>query len=450
MPAQRVSDNCQNIYNKGDYKSCLRELDKLTGDADHSAVERAAGLLMAGRIERELLNIKGAAAKLKEAVALARESAGPSVDTNASVAIELEASLILNAVRAEIGKNKRLAKTISRESELLLNRVKQLRSGGGSRYDSLYITGLCELGLTKIYADEIALAAQNLRLASGLAEEKFGAESVEMLVPSLYLSIVHSLEEKYSLAMAMARNALQLARANFGKHPLVIQPLYRMAQAASKLQLYSAALDTCRQVEGVLAETVGENNDVYLDILAIKTAAFMSMVEYQSAEKTAIKRLTIAEKLRGKDNPRLINPLCDVAQTLARLGQRDRAEEYFERALTMVSEMARNQGFPEDKKTDDMALDTSTVDSATGNVNEALNEDKLDAEDSASICHLEYSLIEQLSDCYLWQGKLADAALLMPASMRAGHTCKVENVVSIIDTVNRYLVERARRLDLPQ
>jgi tetratricopeptide (TPR) repeat protein len=454
MPVQSLSESCSDLYRQGKYKACLAALG---GDASSlPPAERAAVMLLAARVKRELLDLPAAVDLLRPVIDLAGQSG--------DVHTELEASLILHAVQAQIFKSKTRAKELSHQSELLLNRVRKLKPTNGSsaenkRYEALYVTALCELGLTKVYAGDLELAAQNLRLASGLAAEKFGTESVEMIYPSLYLAIVHALEGKHSLSQVMARNATQLVRANYGKHPLVIQPLYRLAQAATKQSLFQQALDTCRQLEGVIVDHIGEANDLYLDTLGMKTAAFKFMVEYQSAEKMAVKRLKLAENLYGKDDTRLIDPLCDLAQILAHLGERERAEVYFDRALNLVTELARNQGFPEDMVAQEN-FDPATTDGAVSED----SVDRIKKEEAAahfvgnsagsrlqgaSLCHLEYSLIEQLSDCYLWQGKLADAARLMPASMRSKHICKVDNVVSVIEAINKHLAERARNLDLP-
>jgi tetratricopeptide (TPR) repeat protein len=288
--------------------------------------------------------------------------------------------------------------------------------------------------MTKIYSEDIELAAQNLRIASGLTEEKFGKDSPEMIYPALCLSIVHALEGKHSLSLVMARNAAQTVRANYGKHhPLLIHPLYRLAQAATRQKLFEMALDICRQVEGLIVDNIGEESDIYLDVLGMKTAAFMFMIEYKAAETMATKRLKLMEKMRGKDDPKVIDPLCDLAQILAQMGERERAEKYFDRALKLVTELARDKGFPEEGK--------ATQEAPTNTVGTRL--------EGASLCHLESNLIERLSDCYLWQFKLADAARLMPASYRSAHTCKIDAIVSIIDKINKHFEERARHLDLP-
>ncbi|MBS1996801.1 MAG: hypothetical protein JSS86_10840 [Cyanobacteria bacterium SZAS LIN-2] len=430
MPVKSLNSDCQRLYNQGKYKECLALVEE-TGVEQLPAAERIEALLVAAKIKRELTDLAGAVKLLEKAKELAA--------TNNDTWHELEAALILNAVLASQAGDKEAAKKYVVDSELLLNRVKQLERG--ERYDRLYVLALCELGMAKICADDIALAAQNLRVASGYASDKFGSESVEMLYPSLCLSIVHAREDKHTLSLVMARNATQIARANFGKHPIVIQPLYRLAQAAFRLGLMDLALENCRQVEGKIEEFIGEESDIYVDVLGMKTAAFTFVRDLPPAEQMASRRLKIMEKMRGKNSPKLIDPLCDMAQVLAYKGERDKAEKYFDRALNLVTELARNQGFPE---SDDAAGKVADV---PGETPDSTLGTRLK---NSSLCHLEYNLIENLSDCYLWQGKIADAAKLMPASYRASHTCRIDRMVSLIDSIHQHFLERARNLDLPQ
>jgi len=429
---QSLSNDCQKLYQLGKYKDCLAlaELSKL---ADMPAAEQVDVLLMAARIKRELTDWQGAADYLQRAKELTAKNQDSLQD--------LEVSLVLNAVLARLAPDRLAAKKIARQSDSLLSKVKLLERG--KDYDRLFLVSLCELGTARIFAQEIHLAAQNLRVASGFATEKYGADSVETIYPSLCLSIVHACEDQHTLSLAMARNATQTARANFGKHPILIQPLYRLAQASIRRNLFAQALEHCRQVEGQILEYIGEESDIYLDVLGMKTAAFSFLVDFSSAEFCASKRLQVMEKMRGKDSPKLVDPLCDLAQVLARKGEKEKAEKYFERALDLVSELMRNNGFPDkDKpqpttaakdrvKFDD--LQSSTTGTRLG----------------GSLVQLEYSLTEQISDCYMWQGKIADVARMIPASYRYAHTCRVDGIVSIIDSVNAYLLERARNLEPP-
>jgi tetratricopeptide (TPR) repeat protein len=423
MSVQNITDSLLSLYRQGKYKDCLAQVE-LMRTRDISADEKVAALLLGAQVKRELTNFESAADLLENAKILTEKTTDPYLGPAVGMA--------LNAVRAKLVRNKEAAKQLARESELLLNKIRLLERG--PKYDRYYLSGLCDLGMTKIWAGDIELAAQNLRLACGLAEEKFGQGSEEMIYPSICLCIVHALEDKNSLSLAIARNTVQTVRANFGKHPLLIHPLYLMAQAATRQRLFQLALDTCRQVEGLIIDNIGLESDIYVDVLGMKTAAFMFLIEIHAAEKAAARRLKLMEKMRGKNDPKLIDPLCDMAQILAQMGEREKAEIYFDRALTLVSEMTRDKGFPQDAS-------SGNGDSVAYTAGTRIND--------ASLCHLEYELVERLSECYLWQGKLADVGRLLPASMRGRHVCKVDAIVSIIDNINKHFEERARNLELP-
>jgi tetratricopeptide (TPR) repeat protein len=421
MTVQSLTDNLQKLYLEGKYKDCLARVEEAR-KKDLPADEMVAVLVLGAQIKRELTDLGAAADMLEHAKLL--------VDNAKDPFLEPSVELALNAVHSSLMKNKDAAKVLVNLSESALTRMKHLPRG--ARYDKLHLTGLCDLGMTKINAGEIALAAQNLRVASGTAEELYGSDSQEMIYPSICLAAVHALEKKQSLSLAVARSAAQTARANFGNsHPLLIHPLYMLAQACHRQGLFQASLDTCRQVEGLIVDNIGRESDIYVDVLAMKTAAFMFMVENASAEKAASERLALMEKMRGKDSPKIIDPLCDLAQILVQMGEREKAEKHFDRALKLVSELARDKGFPE-SPSDGAEPPASTTGSRIGD---------------ASLCHLESDLIERLSDCYLWQGKLADVAKLMPNSMRSRHTSRFDAIVSVIDSINKRFEDFGRKAD---
>ena len=430
MPVQSLSSDCKKLYQLGKYKDCLAlaELSKLTG---MPAAEQIEVLLMAARIKRELTDWQGAAGYLERAAELSAKNKDSLQD--------LEVTLVLNAVRAKLSQDRLTAKKLVHQSELIFNKVKLLDRG--KEYDRLYLLALCELGMTKITSQDVELAAQNLRVASGFAAEKYGADSVEMIYPLICLAVVHACEEKHSLSLAMARNAAQVARANFGKHPIIIQPLYRLAQAAIRCNMFEMALENCRQMEGKIEEFVGEESDIYLDVLGMKTAAFMFLVDWPSAEFVASKRLKLMEKMRGKDNPKLIDPLCDLAQVLVSKGDKERAAIYFTRALDLVSELSKNNGFPDSFNAAPPKEKIGIDDPQASTAGTRLT--------GSSFCHLESQLNARLSECYVWQGKIADVATMLPATYRNSHTCRVDGIVSIIDGINKYLLQRARNLEPP-
>jgi len=429
-----LRSDCEKLYQQGKYKECLAlaEPSKLAGQPDSEQVDV---LLLAARIKRELTDWQGTAELLERAKELSSKNADSLQD--------LEVSLVLNAVRARLAPDRLTAKKLVHQSESLFNKVKSL-DRGQKDYDRLFLTALCELGMAKIFATEVHLAAQNIRVACGFANEKFGAESVETIYPSLCMAIVHAREDQHTLSLAMAKNATQVARANYGRHPILIQPLFRLAQACIRRKLFAQALEHCRHLEGPIEQFIGEESDIYLDVLGMKTAAFDFLVDFTSAEFTASRRLKLMEKMRGKNSPKLIDPLCDLAQIVARRGDKEQAEKYFERALELVSELMRNNGFPEkeaalvatgkkeEPKFDD--LQTSTMGTRVS---------------GSSLVHLEYELTERLSDCYVWQGKIADVAKMIPASYRYAHTCRLDGIASMVTSINEYLLERARNLEPP-
>ncbi len=215
MAVQNLTDSLYSLYLEGKYKDCLARVEEIR-KKDLPADERVRALILGARIKVELTDLGLAADMLENAKAIVDDAKDPFLEP----AVELA----LNAVHSCFKKSKDAIKTLVQQSEQALNRIRLLERG--PVYDKVYLAGLCDLGMTKIHAGEIALAAQNLRVASGLATETFGHDSPEMIYPAICLAIVHAAEGKHSLSLAVARDAVHTTRANFGnKHPLLIHPL---------------------------------------------------------------------------------------------------------------------------------------------------------------------------------------------------------------------------------
>jgi tetratricopeptide (TPR) repeat protein len=117
----------------------------------------------------------------------------------------------------------------------------------------------------------------------------------------------------------------------------------------------------------------------------------------KEAEELHKKALDGAEEIWGADHPGIVTNLVGLGSTYYSRLDFKRAEKYFKRSLTVMEKSSQ--------------IDTGQ----------------------------EYSLLRNLSCCYIAQLKLGDALSLVPATQRASYTAEVTSILDLVGTLVKFV-----------
>lgn len=362
---------------------------------------------------REVADFDGALAQLNESQA--------GLDANT------EASLVLLAVKAanavSLGDNESLRKHV----DLLDQRSREVKAKA-SIPTMLVFRAMCELGRARLVAGDGELAGQAFRIALGLAQDEYGKHSLEMIYPSLCLAIYHESQGSNLLALALARDAVNLLRERsklINDPSLLLAGLIVINCCSFKERRFQQALAAADELLDL-----GAKHGLKLaacerlqEAAVVKMLSLAQLDRLQEAKDQGEVLVEAMEKAQGRYSARLLEPLCQLATVYERLGSRDKASKCLDQALVVVSRIVEETPF------------TNSASGATG-------ENRTDShEKAASMPFKEYQVLNRLSETYFLQGKFVDALKLYPSSMRARYTTYVASSTNIIDMLSKHLAE---------
>lgn len=362
---------------------------------------------------REVADFDGALAQLNEAQA--------GLDANT------EASLVLLAVKAasavSLGDNESLRKHV----DLLDQRSREIKAKA-SIPTMLVFRAMCELGRARLVAGDGELAGQAFRIALGLAQDEYGKHSLEMIYPSLCLAIYHESQGSNLLALALARDAVNLLRERsklINDPSLLLAGLIVINCCSFKERRFQQALAAADEL---LALSVKHSLSLAFcerlqEAAVVKMMSLAQLDRLQEAKDQGEVLVEAMEKAQGRYSAQLLEPLCQLATVYERIGSRDKASRCLDQALVVVSRIVEETPF-------------------ANSASEATGEKRTDShEKAASMPFKEYQVLNRLSETYFLQGKFVDALKLYPSSMRARYTTYVASSTNIIDMLSKHLAE---------
>ncbi len=362
---------------------------------------------------REVADFDGALAQLNEAQA--------GLDANT------EASLVLLAVKAanavSLGDNESLRKHV----DLLDQRSREIKAKA-SIPTMLVFRAMCELGRARLVAGDGELAGQAFRIALGLAQDEYGKHSLEMIYPSLCLAIYHESQGSNLLALALARDAVNLLRERsklINDPSLLLAGLIVINCCSFKERRFQQALAAADEL---LALSVKHSLSLascerLQEAAVVKMMSLAQLDRLQEAKDQGEVLVEAMEKAQGRYSAQLLEPLCQLATVYERIGSRDKASRCLDQALVVVSRIVEETPF-------------------ANSASETTGEKRTDShEKAASMPFKEYQVLNRLSETYFLQGKFVDALKLYPSSMRARYTTYVASSTNIIDMLSKHLAE---------
>jgi tetratricopeptide (TPR) repeat protein len=239
-----------------------------------------------------------------------------------------------------------------------------------------------------------------LNKALGIRRGKLGEDHALVGETLDRLSQCHAIGENFTMAGALGRKALAIKEKALGPdHPEVGVTLYNLSTQYVRTRMFIKGEAVARRGVEVLQKLPPDKaiNVRMLERLATICLANGNIAE---AEQLNIKALAGAEKVWGKDDPNIVSNLVALAGTYLNKADFQNAEKYFKRALSVLENSS--------------SLDTG----------------------------LEYSLLQNLSCCYIFQLKIGDVLQLVPASFRAKHTANVTSTLDLIKSAIQFTLKQ--------
>jgi len=240
-------------------------------------------------------------------------------------------------------------------------------------------------------------AASYLNKALGIRKSKLGDDHPLIGETLDELSQCHALVENFTMAGALGRKALAVKEAALGaEHPEVGVTLYNLTTQYVRTHMFERGEKVARRGVEVLSQLPDEHA-IKIRMAERLATICLANLNVDEAKQLQKKALESAERVWGRDDPRIVSNLVGLASSYLNCNDFEKAEEYFKRALKVMESTSER--------------DTS----------------------------LEYSLLQNLSCCYIFQLKLDSILPLVPDTMRSRYTSNFSSTLDLI----RKLVEFA-------
>lgn len=370
-------------------------------------------------LRREVADFDGAAAQLSQA------QAGPGANS--------EADLVLLAVTAAQAALHGDDQALRQAVDTLDLKSKEIKAKAPIP-TMLVFRAVCELGRARLAAGDSELAGQAFRIALGLAQDEYGKNSLETIYPSLCLAIYHESQGSNLLALALARDAVNLLRERskqVNDPSLLLAGLIVINCCSFKERRFQQALAASDELLAIGAKhslSIASCERLQ-EAAVVKMMSLAQLDRLQEAKDQGEVLVEAMEKTQGRYSAQLLEPLCQLATVYERLGSRDKASRCLDQALVVVSRIVEETPF------------ANSASRPTGGGKSA-GENRADShEKAASMPFKEYQVLNRLSETYFLQGKFVDALKLYPSSMRARYTTYVASSTNIIDMLAKHLAE---------
>lgn len=241
-----------------------------------------------------------------------------------------------------------------------------------------------------------------LNKALGIRRSKLGEEHLQVGQTLDLLSQCHALAENFTMAGALGRKALAIKEKALGpNHPEVGVTLYHLSTQYVRTLMFDKAEPIARRGVAILSKLPADN-EVKVRMLERLATICNAKNDLDEAEELHSKALASAEKLWGPNDPNIVSNLVGLAST--NLNQNDYAnsEKNFKRALKVMERQATFEAGQE------------------------------------------YSLLQNLSCCYIFQLKIGDILQLVPATFRSRH---IANYSGTLDLIRKAVTFAMKQID---
>ncbi|MBZ0186793.1 MAG: tetratricopeptide repeat protein [Candidatus Obscuribacterales bacterium] len=265
-----------------------------------------------------------------------------------------------------------------------------------------------ELGLTLIQEQKLDDAEQHLSKALGLRIKILGEKHKDVAGSFADTSVYYSLVGNQASARAFSKRGLDLANVLLNDdHPQLGIACFNLANQYLKDGMYEKALPVAIRARKIFEKRLDAAHELKIWSMESLATIHMAKEEALQAQDLLTNALVLSQAKWGREDPHVLPSLIGLGASYLHVRDYRNAELYLKMSLSIMQKASE--------------LDTA----------------------------LEYRLLDQLSMSYVWQGKLGDAALLMPASLRAKHTSDFTMLMDILHKLAGFVGKQLEQLENP-
>ncbi|MBX3074988.1 tetratricopeptide repeat protein [Candidatus Obscuribacterales bacterium] len=257
------------------------------------------------------------------------------------------------------------------------------------------------VGLSGSYlANKVDESESYLNKSLGIRRSKLGEEDRLVGETLDELSQCHALAENFTMAGALGRKALAIKEKALGPdHPEVGVTLYHLSTQYVRTLMFEKAEPIARRGVDILSKLPADN-EYKIRMMERLATICNAKGNLDEAERLHTRALSSAEKLWGADNPNIVSNLVGLASTNLNQNDFSNAEKHFKRSLRVMERQAKFEAGQE------------------------------------------YSLLQNLSCCYIFQLKLGDMLQLVPATFRSRNVANYSGMLDLIRKTVEFAIKQ--------
>jgi tetratricopeptide (TPR) repeat protein len=368
----KVDDLCA----QGKYQQAAEECIRVLGQTQDDSGERAIALLKLGRLQDRLHNLEKAVDYLRQSVEISAKVFG---DNNQKTAEAMSALAISLAALGEFN-----------EAEQLVDAATKIRCQSYGVDSPEAADAYDEHGLVHLTCGHPQEAEKSLVKAMGIRRRAQGKSHKDYAISMRNTAILRQKEGKVFLSEPLYNESAEILKRSLGKdHPEVGISLDLLAEQQFERKRPMEAEKNWRRVKEILASALPEEHPQRIALLNRLAACALVLRTAQEATELYTEALAICDRAYEEDTVFKLDAVLGLGLTYLRDNQFALAEPHVKRGLKMIENLSDRE------------------------------------------MRLENLLIDKLLTIYIFQGKIGDALLLIPNSLRAKHTADFNDTMDL-------------------
>lgn len=364
------------LYAQGKYQEAAAECSRVLDRTQENSGERAIALLKLGRLQDRLHNLEKAVEYLRESVEISGRVFG---ENNEKTAEAMSALAISLAAFGEFN-----------EAERLVDEATKVRCQSCGVDSPEAADAYEDHGLVHLTCGHPQEAEKSFVKAMGIRRRAQGKSHKDYAIALRHTAILRQKEGKVFLSEPLYNESVEILKRSLGKdHPEVGISLDLLAEQQFERKRPMEAEKNWRRVKEILASALPEEHPQRIALLNRLAACALVLRTPEEATELYSEALAICDKAYVEDTVFKLDAVLGLGLTYLRGNQFALAEPHVKRGLKMIEHLSDRE------------------------------------------MRLENLLIDKLLTIYIFQGKIGDALLLLPNSLRAKHTADFNDTMDL-------------------